>query len=842
MTIELFGLQFQQPIFIYLGILAVVLFLFINRKVRGKALAFLLLRCVVIFTIFTVLATPYMAIQEELLQDKVSVILISDQTGSIQLFNPGLATEAANAIQPKLSELSELVIINITTENSSALGDSIYSNLVSSSTKSSVVVLVSDGNNNEGRDTLDVASFASASGSRIYTLSPDLMSQEVLISSISGSNMVPVASEYSGDVVIKKLGGTAAYTLQITADSELIHSSTYTQEDSMRKISFAHSFSVKGSHNISAKIIPSSQDLILINNELHKTVNVIEKPRVLLITKDESSPLRTVLGQIYDMSVYSMLPPNLSPYSAIIIDDLTSLDVDSTILRDFLNDGGGILVAGGADSYENGEYLNSKLENILPVRSTGSPEQRSKKLAFVILIDVSGSTGGELGANSKIDVEKALAVKMIRDLSGEDAYIGIVAFNSDGYVISSLKKSETNIAALEDRISRLDFGGGTYAFSGQAKARELLEGFEGSKYIVMVSDGITNYPRQSYLEAEKALIDGIKTYSVGVGFDTDVAFMMGLAKAGGGVYFAPDESERIKISLKGAEQPDEETEEGYFLITTDRNHFITQDADFSNISISDFNTVTAKSAAQALVSTQSLEPILSVWRFGLGRVAALSTDNGNLWATSLYDSSNSRLITATVNWILGDSSRADDISISCEDIRYGEFGTAIIHSADGASPSVTLDGAKQVPVRLDEDDFYINIAKQDRGNHVISSGSATCVFVVNYPQEFASLGSDSETLSRIASISGGNKFMSTQLSQLAEEVSAFSSSESMGLLIEHKNMQVFISLLALLLFTLDVCLRRIREILGGRNEASDVSAPDREKSRRKSKKYNVEKN
>ena len=72
---------------------------------------------------------------------------------------------------------------------------------------------------------------------------------------------------------------------------------------------------------------------------------------------------------------------------------------------------------------------------------------------------------------------------------------------------------------------------------GLAASYQLLRGRSGSKYIVVLSDGITQNKLQTLNLASLLSTQGIKVITVGVGFDTDTEFMSELARKGKGFFF-----------------------------------------------------------------------------------------------------------------------------------------------------------------------------------------------------------------------------------------------------------------------------------------------------------------
>lgn len=828
MLITLFGIGFEAPLFLLLAIIAIAAFLFFNRGVLRKNPFLLAIRCAVLAALFLVLAMPYAVTEEDVLQETTSVLVVDDRTDSMSLLQSS-GPKAAELIGSRLSGISKVELINMTAADSTALGDSLYQGILGSNLKSNVIVLSTDARNNRGADPLDVAAFAAETNSKIFGLLPELVQDEMYLSDITGAKKVPIHSEYPIGVVIGKVGSQASYTLTISVDGKPVLESPFVQSIPFKEFSLDHVFETRGPHNITARISPGSGDTFVQNNVFNKVVDVIEKPRVLLVTDSDHSPLRQVLGEVYDLDVKERLPAVLDRYTAIVLDDQPADRIGDVIeLRDFLNDGGGLVVVGGNDSYAYGGYYESPLESLLPVKSKEAPAGRGKQINAVILIDISGSTGNTVGGDTKIDVEKAIAVKMIRDLS-DNANIGVAAFNSDSFSIQPIRKV-IDTRLLEDKVSRLRFGGGTYVLIGLKRARDMLGSSQGSKYVILISDGITNYPIKAFEEASAMAADGIIIHAVGVGFDTDQAFMRGLARRGNGIYFAPRESGRVKIVLGGLEE--EDYGDGFLMVLTDAHHFITEGLEMANVSVESFNEATSKYSAQVLAATPGMKPLLAVWRFGLGRVACLTVDNGGDWAGLLYGEGSSRLVSSTVNWAIGDPERKKELRIDCIDTRVGGDASVIVSSKE-PYPEVRVDGERVELNRLDEKNYYFEYAPERTGFVPVETEGDSCTMGVNYAEEYGELGADSDLLNLMADMTGGGVYESGDVDALVDAVSGHTVSESTGVIIEKRSMQLWFAMAALLLFFADIAIRRIRVIW--RSKSHGGKAPKQEKGPRSQK-------
>jgi uncharacterized membrane protein len=807
---QIMGINFDMQLFIYISIAAVVVFVILNRDLLKKRHALLIsLRCGAIACLFLVLAGPHIIREEMIMEEGGSIILLADKTGSMSLYRNTLQN-LVGPLTGRSEGLANVELREIASREYTALGDELYQAILGSSLKSSVVIVESDGNSNKGTNPLDIAAYASKANTRIFAILPEPIENEVFIESISGAKNTPINSEYIGSVRIGKLGEDAAYKLKLSIGSQVLMETDVTQEASYLDFPFRHVFSRTGPYNISASIVPASDDFFVENNAFNKVVDVTERPRILLVTESEYSPLREVLEEVYALETRASLPSVLNTYSAIVIDNIHAGKLgDYAPIREFIAEGSGLLVVGGNSSYGNGGYYGSGFERLLPVRSTEAEEKKDRQINIIFVIDISGSTGLMIGGETKIDLQKSIIVRMIRDLA-DAAHMGAVTFNSDAYVIQQILKMDDS-SPLEEKVSRLKFGGGTYVLVGLTKAREMLRHLQGSRYVILVSDGITNYPVKAFQEAASMAEEGIITHTIGVGFDTDESFMAGLALQGRGSYFSPSQTDRVKLIVGALEEQERDESKGFAMIVTDANHFITQGMWNLNVSLKSFNDVTAKSGSQILAATPSMKPILAIWRFGLGRVVSLSTDSGREWSGQLYGEGNSRIVSSSVNWAVGDAERGGDLRIECADTRVGKETVVIIRSKK-EYPRISLGGDSVDLKRLDQESYYFSFVPESAGFLTVGSGEYSCAMAVNYPQEFGELRLNTAILTAMADTTGGEVYQSGQTSKLMDDLSGYVVDQAMGISRSREDLYYIFGLVALILFFSDVAMRRISEM------------------------------
>ena len=139
--------------------------------------------------------------------------------------------------------------------------------------------------------------------------------------------------------------------------------------------------------------------------------------------------------QNYDLFILSNVPAtSLS---------LRQMEVARTYVQDL---GGGLMMLGGDQSFGLGGYYKTSLEEILPVRSDFEKEKEKPSLALMLVIDKSGSMGGE-----KIEMAKEAARAAV-ELLGPSDKVGVLAFEGENFWISEMHPA-TDKGFVLDRIA-----------------------------------------------------------------------------------------------------------------------------------------------------------------------------------------------------------------------------------------------------------------------------------------------------------------------------------------------------------------------------------------------------
>ena len=828
---QMYGLE--APLALALAIpLLIGLFLYIRRpNMTKKKWVYYATRSVYLVLLLIALASPYLLKTTEKFQDTAQVTILSDLSDSMSLFakEKDIASDLFSSLRGQLKNATGYDSVRFKTFSNGSrteIGDALYQNSADSSKDYNLLILVSDGNNNYGRNAKDVAKAIGGSNTRVFAYTPEKPSNEIYIKSVDGDRKVPLNSLYIYTVDVSKLGGIAEYTLKITVGDKEVASAIVDSQGADEQIfNYSVSFKEVGVHTIVAQLYPKSPDMSNENNKFIKTIDVVDKPAVFVVTAEKDSPLMAILTQSYLVYSDKTLPQDLSIYSAVFLDDrnASTLSADNVAaLNEYVIDGGGLVVVGGEHSYERGNYHQSpSLEAMLPIRSVEEPEKKRKEMAVVILMDISQSTAYGLQGDTKIQDEKNLALNIVKQMDYKD-YVGVIAFNVEAFDIHDMGRLSEGVDDINDKIPRLEFGGGTDMLPALDRADQMLEPYSLDKYVIIISDGVlgTRSESRGILTNEKvaAMADkGITLYTVGVGFDTDEAFMADLAKTGKGMYFKPEAFERLKMAFE--EKDSEKNLDRYKLDINDPNHFITQNIKLPDTSIKDYNDVTPKSISQVLVTTEGLKPIITVWRFGLGRVASVTTDNGNRWAPGMYTADNGKVVSAVTNWAIGDLEKKKTVRIDVADVSFGEPADVYITSDSAPQLFASLENGsieEETVKQTDRDMYTARIPPRKEGTYSLKAQTASSSdqdgYSVNYPIEYGQLGINSKELKDITESTKGARYNASKMQDLIDDAIDYVRAGSLKQVTEKEPIAIYFVACALGLYFIDTVVRRINEL------------------------------
>ena len=752
-----------------------------DRKIvlalRSLAFAFLMIA----------LASPFV-LESKSVPGNPRLTILVDNSSSMLLYNPGIAYE----LYKKLEGSIPVNIRTIASGEQSSIGNGILNNIEGDDN----IMVISDGVNNEGKLLGDIMLFASGINSSVSTLKMEAVKNDVGVTVDGPAELI---KDTEGDFVVRVavVGKNLPYTIQVTMDESTLILEE--QASTSKEFVFSRKFPEGEYHKLTAKLLGiGNEDYFQNNNVFYKSIKIVPRPKVLYVS-EKSSPLAQELNKIYELEVKNSLPSDLSGYMAVIFNDIAASKITPSMdkLTDYVSDGNGLLFVGGESSFDRGGYKGTLLETLLPIKIGASEEQNKSDINVVVVIDISH------GTEDYVAVEKALALSVVDSLS-EKNNVGAVAFNTQPYQIAEIKPLREHKKELKEKISRLKFDGQSFFNLGVEGGFRMLSKVGGSKNIIFISDGKTTYQklREDTLETVRNVNAlGVKVFVVGVGTDTDVQssdnnlFLANMAALGEGTYYNTNIENKLKVQF--GDRDESKGEEFYnTLVPIDTTHFITLALDDMHATISGYNYAVPKPAARLLVTTNKNIPVLVVWRFGLGRVVTLTTDDGLKWAGDLLNKKNSKLLTRSINWAIGDLGRKKSYDVAIRDTVLGK-PTSVNVIAKEMPKSDELEFAK-----IDTNLYSAEHTPKEIGYKEMLGAT----FAVNYNDEYANLGINPE-FTTLVDKTGGKAFEPSDTKGILEFVRA----KSKRIKIDSTDYRWPLAIIAMLLFLSEIGIRRYRE-------------------------------
>jgi hypothetical protein len=720
-------------------------------------------RVVVATLIVVAAAGPFTVVTMET-QGDPTVSLLVDRSDSTAV-SPDVAEGLATSIE---SEGVPVTTSTIAQGTDSRIGDGISANL----RENGSVVVISDGQVTGGGSLAETAEFARSLNATISTVSPAPTRTERYVT-LAGPSKASVGVESRFLVQVNGVAVDEPVEVTVTIDGEEV--ATERIDDGTGRVPVSYTFEETGSHEIRAEI--GGSDVYPINDEALKTVRVVEQPRVLYVSRGNYS-LQSYLTQLYDVETAQSVPANLDPYYAVVVQNVAAGDLGNVDeLQRFVIDGGGLLMVGGQNSFENGGYANSSVAATLPV-TFGESTPGSARI--VMLIDVSGSAGGGMR------IQKAIALDALSQLDDENT-VGVVGFNYQAYGVVEPGPLSQNRDTVENRIRRLQAGGATNIANGLRGAEEMLGGQRGT--IILVSDGGDTESRSGVV-ANALGRQGIRVVAVGAGRTVNEGVLRRIAEESGGNYFRASETDRLRLLFGGGSRQFQ----GEGLTVVDSGHFITSGVTLES-NPGRVNDVSMRPGADFLVAASDGTPAVASWRYGLGRVATITTYGPDGGLDGLLQQPDSLLVTKSVNYAIGDPERKASGVTDVADTRVGE-PTTVIYRGD-SPPS----GTDTPFTTVDEGVYRAQVTPTSPGFKSVAGAT----YAANYHAEYAGFGTSS-ALADAVRATDGRQFERGQ----AAEIAAFARQQATRIRDVRQTWDWAFVLAGLLLFLTEVVVRRLQ--------------------------------
>jgi len=509
------------------------------------------------------------------------------------------------------------------------------------------VVLLSDGIETQGSAVSELPVLAEQ-GIRVFADTPPPSATErVALTTFDAPAVVRAHSSFAFHVDIEsEARSTTTARIKLEADGVAVGSRDLRLHPGLNRFELPYRLDRPGAYIAGAELEAASP-VITLNRRAETAISVIGPPRVLVVSNEPPHSILEAL-KLRDYQVDQRAPQTLSrnpqdflAYQAVILADVPAPALPDQVqqaLRRYVSDfGGGVIVTGEAladDRFEHGA-----LESVLPVKFRPQPRPPSREpIAIYLCIDRSNSMSynSRLPAvrdGERIRYAKQAAVALLRQLDDTD-FAGVIAFDSQPYVLSRLHPLGEDRAALEDRVERLEPGGGTdFKEALEIAERDILASRLAVRQVILLTDGDTNrqYHDHDALIADFAR-EHIPVSTVRIGPDqANLRLLEDFAEATGGVFYRVDDIEKLpQLFVRLTRQAVNRTPQNRIRLKSEGRSAILSGIKPEEIPQLEFYTTTeAKDGASVPIRIErgrEQSPLVAAWQYGLGRTAIFAAD------------------------------------------------------------------------------------------------------------------------------------------------------------------------------------------------------------------------
>ncbi|MDR1491155.1 MAG: VWA domain-containing protein [Planctomycetaceae bacterium] len=683
------------------------------------------------------------------------------------------------------------------------------------------VVLISDGNETSG----DALTNAVRSGVAVSAaVLPAAATPEVQLSELRTPPQIRQGEPFYLEVVVQSNRKTDA-AITVYRGGFKIAEETRPLEEGENVFRFKQSVDDQRQTEFSATV-ESKEDTILDNNKAEGLVYVGGKPRVLLIESDEKAArgLAAALkeqGVEADVRSPEGIPrklDDLENYEAVLISNVPATELtmrQMDILRSYVRDlGGGFVMLGGEQSFGLGGYYKTPIEEILPIRSDFEKEKEKPSLAICLVIDRSGSMGGQ-----KMEMAKDAAKSAVELLTPRD-YASVIAFDNVSYVVAPMQ-SAASVSSIISQISTIEAGGGTNIYPGMVDAYDQLNRASAKlKHVILLTDGYSA-PGDFDGIAQQMVHAQITVSTIGVG-DADNNLLQHLAELGQGRHYTCDDPQAIPqiFAKETMEASKSAIKEDPFTPVTITPTDVLSGVDFANAPpLMGFVVTRPKPTSQVILSTETGEPLLAWWRYGLGMSVAFTSDAKSKWAAEWLTWNDFPTFWAQVirramrkseqRGVLVELAKRNgkihvtlDAADDSDQYVNKALGTTTALRPDSSTETLALKptapGRYEAEIPADQRGGYHLQTTLTAGERVIASQSRGVM--VGYPDELRLKPANADLLERIAASTGGT-FQPTPESLFEPDATRTAW--------KPQSLRQYLLTIAAFLFVLDVLLRRV---------------------------------
>jgi uncharacterized membrane protein len=518
------------------------------------------------------------------------------------------------------------------------------------------IVLISDGTETVGQ-LKDVVDDLQSRGIEVDVVPVDYdYKDEVLLERMDLPRFVRLGETYDASVVLTSLAPGEG-TLVLSQGGTELERLSVKFEAGKNRFSIPIQVGQPGYYEYSARIeVAADADNRPENNEVRNYLFIDGPGRILVITDpdgdaNEWSYFVQALQQgerqveVRNALEFPIDPLSLMPYDAVIFADVAA-DAFTGIQMQAMHDavrnlGIGFLMVGGPNSFGPGGYSGSVIEDALPISMEISNKKILPKGALAIILHTCEFPQGNSWA-------KRITKKAIQVLSSEDL-VGALGYGMNGEEWIFELTEAGNYGSLVPKINAAQIGDmPDFASTMRMGLKGLVESDAASRHMIIISDGDAGPPSDAllaeFLDPENKVT--VSTVAVFPHDGNTQVLEMIAGVTGGRFYFPSDPNQLPSIFIKEAKTlRRSQLQERTFVpelrsvdpVIRDigvppelHGYVLTSPKEDPRASVV---LAAPPNENEIAAGDADVDPVLAVWRYGLGVTAAFTSDMTSRWGT-----------------------------------------------------------------------------------------------------------------------------------------------------------------------------------------------------------------
>ncbi len=721
------------------------------------------------------------------------------------------------------------------------------------------IVLITDGNENEG-SIRNTASMVVAAGCDFEVKKlEENMADEVYVSDMSIPEEVGIGENFNINVEVESNVACQAVVSLYSGRTLKGQQAVMLQEGTNRFV-FTDIQTDEGLKTYRVTV-EAAEDTVSINNEFSAYTNIeVELPLLVVEgAEGQATEFRGILDSIgvrYDCVTPGTVPATLSDmteYSAVVFVDVYADDLREGFLDNLQtyikNYGGGFIVTGGENSFALGNYRDTVIEEVLPVKMDLQGENEVPVMAMMMVIDQSGSMSDGNGIITNLDLAKEAANAAV-DTVRETDYVGVIAFD-DSYDRVVPLQLATDKTAIADEIFSIGIDGGTSIYPALLAAATDISACDAQiKHIILLTDGQDSFGDYEELK-ETINAAGITLSTVAVGTGCNVTLLNDLAESCNGRYFYTD----INTDIPRIFAQEVYLSSNTYLVNEEFTPIVTSnDAIIRNVVVDGLPTLkgyvatTPKERSIQLLQSHQGDPVLCYWQYGLGKTVAWTSDVTGEWSGNYSGWEKTQLMWHNIiQYVTQDmgmegayveveqNGSRSQIHYTTENFSGNTSVTATVFDDEGNATEVELDPIKPGEYIANIDTaatgiYTINVQQKD-GEEIVSSMNTAAIN--QYSLEYRFYPNNTLMEEYVASVGGR---IITEASEVFDSTPEHVKSRW--------NLSTILLVVAIVWFIWDIAVRRFHldvskvipvEAIKRKNETYRVKAEEKRQAKEKKK-------